>query len=241
MRVLVADDDPEVRAGIARALTRAGHEVDAVPDGAAALDILSRDPMFDALVTDLIMPRLDGLMLVQRLRRAPVVATLPVIAISEVVDKDLIVLVARLFIAGLLKKPVEGKVVLRKLEKLYQASTRAIPDPLRVVRKLMTDEVEYLELLGQLRRITAAVTIEMDGWIRDDTRTVRSKKLAQLYTSANRLGAAGVCQVAALLLKASQADDIAAMERLRVDFHREAQSIRLAQTRLADLWDVRAA
>ena len=61
-RILVADDEASVCAFVGRALTQRGHEVTTVPDGLAALAALAGAP-FDLLLTDIVMPQLDGIAL----------------------------------------------------------------------------------------------------------------------------------------------------------------------------------
>jgi two-component system, OmpR family, response regulator MprA len=69
MRILVVDDEPAVREAIERALRLEGYEVAVAADGCEALErIDSRPP--DALVLDLLMPRVDGLELCRRLRHS---------------------------------------------------------------------------------------------------------------------------------------------------------------------------
>ena len=60
--VLVADDEPSVREFVERALNYAGFSVTAVPDGNAALDALAKRK-YDLLLTDIVMPDLDGIAL----------------------------------------------------------------------------------------------------------------------------------------------------------------------------------
>jgi two-component system, cell cycle response regulator CpdR len=60
--ILLADDEDGVRAFVARALESFGHEVVAVSDGGAALAALS-EGRFDLLVTDIVMPVMDGIAL----------------------------------------------------------------------------------------------------------------------------------------------------------------------------------
>jgi two-component system cell cycle response regulator CpdR len=61
-RILVAEDDAAVSAFVMRALRHKGHEVTAVPDGSAALGALAGES-FELLLTDIVMPNLDGIAL----------------------------------------------------------------------------------------------------------------------------------------------------------------------------------
>lgn len=67
MRLLFAEDQPQLRRSVSRALTAAGYSVDAAADGAEALeDLLGAD--YDAIVLDVMMPRVDGLEVLRTLR-----------------------------------------------------------------------------------------------------------------------------------------------------------------------------
>lgn len=66
-RVLVVDDEPDIRFLLRRLLEGRGFEVDEASDGQAALELLEQD-LPDALVTDGEMPRMDGGELIQRVR-----------------------------------------------------------------------------------------------------------------------------------------------------------------------------
>ena len=61
-QVLVAEDNPAVREFIVRSLVSAGHNVTAVADGQQALDALAKEK-FKVLVTDIVMPNVDGIAL----------------------------------------------------------------------------------------------------------------------------------------------------------------------------------
>jgi two-component system response regulator MprA len=69
MRILVVDDDRAVRESLRRSLAFNGYQVDLAVDGKDALDAVSqRRP--DAMVLDVMMPRLDGLEVCRRMREA---------------------------------------------------------------------------------------------------------------------------------------------------------------------------
>ena len=79
-RVLLADDNADMREYLQR-LLRPGYEVTTVTDGKAALEAARLDPP-DILLSDVMMPRLDGLQLVAALRADPRTAEVPVLLLS---------------------------------------------------------------------------------------------------------------------------------------------------------------
>lgn len=64
-RILLAEDDDSMRGFLERALTKAGYDVIAFPNGAEAFERLKEEP-FTLLLTDIVMPRMDGIELARR-------------------------------------------------------------------------------------------------------------------------------------------------------------------------------
>jgi two-component system, OmpR family, response regulator len=79
MRILIAEDDPSIAAGVSAALRQGGHAVDHVADGARA-DAALKDTPYDLLVLDLGLPNLDGSEVLQRVRRRG--SGLPVLVVT---------------------------------------------------------------------------------------------------------------------------------------------------------------
>ena len=80
-RILVVDDEPDQRFLLRRILQRAGHEVSEANDGAAALRAV-RQSAPDLVVTDVMMPVMDGVELIRCLRGDPATARIPILAAS---------------------------------------------------------------------------------------------------------------------------------------------------------------
>lgn len=78
-RVLVADDDASIRYTLRGFLEDAGHEVIEAGDGADAIAILEREPNVALVITDLRMPRIDGMELLRRTRALPTAPTVVMI------------------------------------------------------------------------------------------------------------------------------------------------------------------
>ena len=64
-RILLAEDDTSMREFLQRALQRVGYEVDAVGCGTEAIPLLEAD-RYDLLLTDIVMPEMDGIELAQK-------------------------------------------------------------------------------------------------------------------------------------------------------------------------------
>jgi CheY-like chemotaxis protein len=85
--ILVVDDDPSNRSLLRVILEMEGHEVVEAADGEEALGIIRPDPLPDIVVTDLTMPILNGVQLVERLQSEPRTAPIPIVVVSG--DYDL--------------------------------------------------------------------------------------------------------------------------------------------------------
>ncbi|HEY7764282.1 MAG TPA: response regulator [Aestuariivirgaceae bacterium] len=64
-RILLAEDDDDMRRFLVRALERAGHDVTSFSEGASAFEEV-KQASFDLLLTDIVMPEMDGIELARR-------------------------------------------------------------------------------------------------------------------------------------------------------------------------------
>jgi CheY-like chemotaxis protein len=79
--IVVVEDDPDTREAFAEFLRGEGFEVVEAANGHAALDLVSAARP-DAVVTDLRMPRMDGIQLIRALRTADATRRLPIVCVS---------------------------------------------------------------------------------------------------------------------------------------------------------------
>ena len=104
LKILVADDDPVFQALAQSSLRKAGHAVDVVSDGAAALEALT--DKYDAAILDLIMPHVDGFRLIALIRSTPSLEHLPIVVLSSRNDASAVEEAYRLGANGFETKPV---------------------------------------------------------------------------------------------------------------------------------------
>ena len=106
-RVLLADDDPILREIAQAYLSEAGYDVTLAEDGREAL-AATRTGAFDLIITDMVMPNLDGIELLQALKAAA--SATPVLGMSGGIagcDAEILLAAARgIGAAGVLSKPL---------------------------------------------------------------------------------------------------------------------------------------
>src|SRR5262245_25955758 len=109
-RILVVDDEEGIRAFLRQALEAEGHEVAEAGDGEEAWSILERRS-FHLLVTDLKMPKLDGMGLLERARAALPEMEVVVLTAHGTVESAVAAMKAGAF--DYLTKPLSGPAELR--------------------------------------------------------------------------------------------------------------------------------
>ena len=86
-RVLVVDDDPDVRRLVEMKLHLDGIDTLSAADGAEALDVLASESV-DLVVLDLMMPVIDGLEVCRRMKADPTLSSIPVIMLTARAQAD---------------------------------------------------------------------------------------------------------------------------------------------------------
>ena len=143
-KILAVDDDPEM-AEVARViLERAGHEVTVETDGARALEmILEGRP--DLVVTDLRMPGLDGLALIEQIRAREL--NIPVLVLTAYASVDSAVEVMKRGAADYLAKPFTPEELALRVERAL--AWTELTEENRYLRKRIESDSRHGEIVGK--------------------------------------------------------------------------------------------
>ena len=125
MRALLVEDDATIAEFVVRGLREAGFAVDHVPDGEAGLASATQQP-YDVAIVDLMLPRRDGLSVIEELRKRGVVTPVLILSARRSVDDR----VHGLQSGGddYLTKPFAFAELLARVQALVRRATRA-PEP----------------------------------------------------------------------------------------------------------------
>jgi two-component system OmpR family response regulator len=140
MRVLLVEDDNDLARSLKRALEEDGHAVDVANDGVTGEEH-ARDGAYDVLVLDRMLPRKNGIAVVQQLRAAGV--STPVLILSALGEEDHRVEGLNAGSNDYLAKPVSTRELLARVRALWHGRDKAGP-----VTKLTVGDLE-MDLLAR--------------------------------------------------------------------------------------------
>ncbi len=128
--ILVVEDVPTILELLEVTLRFKGYPVVTAPNGQAALDrIVEERPAL--VITDILMPKLDGFALVQKLRNDPLTSNIPIIFLSATYltpeDKTFAM---SLGVSRFLEKPVDTEEFLLTVAEVLTTGPSAVPEPL---------------------------------------------------------------------------------------------------------------
>ncbi|AFZ65853.1 hybrid sensor histidine kinase/response regulator [Deinococcus peraridilitoris] len=121
-RLLLIDDSVSVRRVVARMLERGGFDVVTASDGYDALELLRSDTDFDAVLTDLEMPRVSGYEVIEEVRRRSSTAHLPVIVMTTRAGDKHQQLAMSLGANEYFSKPIDETRLIRRLAEITRGA-----------------------------------------------------------------------------------------------------------------------
>ncbi len=182
-RVLVVDDDREIVKAISILLKKEGYEVLGAYDGLQALDILSREPVRLVLI-DVMMPKLDGLSALMRIREKQNIPVIVLSAKSEETDK---VLGLSMGADDYVAKPYNPQELaarvkshLRRYTSLGDIRAGARSSEIRNGRLLYNTEERTLYADGEPVRLTATETKIVDLFMRNPGRVFPAEEIYRI-------------------------------------------------------------
>lgn len=201
MRLLVVEDDPDLLAGLLQALRAEGYAVDGAPDGEEGL-YKAKSIDYDAIVLDVMLPRLDGWDLLARLRET---RTTPVLMLTARDSTDDRVRGLDTGADDYLGKPFDVQELLARLRALIRRSSRQ-PSPMlelgevridtatravtRAGRPVMLTPREYvvLEFLALHRGVVISRTTLYDHLFDEDDDTLSNILNVHVSNLRTKLG-----------------------------------------------------
>ena len=157
-RILLADDNADMRDYVKRLLHQ-NYQVEVVADGLAALAAIRQQP-FDLVLTDIMMPGLDGLELLRQLRQEPLTKEIPIILLSARAGEESRIEGLELGADDYLVKPFSARELLArveatiKLSRMRQSMKQVLRDANQHLSNVLENMTDAFVALNREWRIT---------------------------------------------------------------------------------------
>ncbi|MEA5462260.1 response regulator [Leptothoe sp. PORK10 BA2] len=190
--ILVVDDNPDLRSYVASILQRQGHRISTAHNGAAGLEV-ARQIQPQLIITDLMMPQVSGLELIQQVRLEPQLQGIPIILLTANVDDDIRLEGTEKGADAYISKPFKDRELLAEVRNLLalKANERKVMElneyltnsvlkrflPAALVKKAAQGTLQ-LQLTPEPRLVTVLFS-DIVGFTQLSN-TLRSRRVAQL-------------------------------------------------------------
>lgn len=168
-RMLLVEDDQTSRRLIRALLPKELKvSITEAEDGQVALRMMEKPPYPDIIVCDVLMPNMDGLEFIARLRDLPRFSNTPVVMISANAFKDNVAKAATLKVTRFLRKPLERKDLTDAIEAALKEVSGKESALFKAQQRLCLDDKAYFELsAGFSRAISESITFVRSSISRD--------------------------------------------------------------------------
>jgi signal transduction histidine kinase/DNA-binding response OmpR family regulator len=171
--LLIVDDIEDNRFALSRRLARQGYlDVTTVADGQQALELLAAKP-FDLVLLDIMMPKLNGYEVLERMKAESNLRHIPVIMISAVDELDSVVKCIELGAEDYLPKPFNATLLRARVAASLER--KRLHDQVTARTRQLTQSVEELRALGE---VTQAVSSTLDLQTLLDTIVAKATQLS---------------------------------------------------------------
>ncbi|TKB59089.1 MAG: response regulator [Nitrospira sp.] len=192
MSILIVEDNPVNARLLALMLQEQGYQTVTVENGKEALKKVSEIPDIQLIITDYLMPEMDGLEFIVKVRALPTFNHAPILVASAHGDLETVKRVQDLRCGGFLLKPIDKRQLIKRVEQLLQSQSHVLLGKNKAMEKMGIGPSEYHDLIkafeAQLAAIVPIVVLEQG-----DSGEPISQSLGQLLTelieSASILGA----------------------------------------------------
>ena len=121
-KVLIVEDDDDLRRGLTWRLQTSGYAVVHAPDGVGAISV-ARHERPDVVLLDLGLPAGDGLAVLQRYADLPDLSAIPVVVLTGRDPRTAEPATRKFHVSAFLQKPVDNKVLLEAIERALRSET----------------------------------------------------------------------------------------------------------------------
>ena len=188
MSILIVEDNRVNAITLEAILQKAGYETAVVPDAKSALTHLTTASYVEVIITDIIMPEMDGLELLHRIKERPEWKDIPVIMCSGLSDLETVKKALKAGCSNFLIKPVEGRDLLKKVREALKEKRAILNTKKAMTMRLGLEEEGYERIAAAFSAMINDTIGKLEGQVVGESAPMKID-LAELNENAAHFGA----------------------------------------------------
>ena len=192
MSILIVEDNPVNARLLALMLHAQGYQTVMAGNGKEALSTVSETPDIQLIITDYMMPEMDGLEFIVKVRALPDFSHVPILIASAHADLETVKRVQEVHCDGFLVKPIDRKQLIKRVESLMKSQPLVLIGKEKAMGRLGIGVAEYTELANAFA-VQLTATLPIVVLEQGDSNEPVSENLGRLFNelaeSASILGA----------------------------------------------------
>jgi CheY-like chemotaxis protein len=198
MNVLIVEDNPLSATVIEHTLDRHGYETITAHDGEQALMHLESHPEIELVITDLVMPKTDGVELVRRIKERNEWSTIPILVCTSMRPEN-----ANHRLAGhgwkYVLKPIKADSLIQKVKETFAQQRKILQDPDLTMEQIGIDSTAFSEVMDKFSVTVAEAIHRLERQDEDASqeppdlkdllegaRLVRAERIVDILTNLER-------------------------------------------------------
>jgi CheY-like chemotaxis protein len=192
MSILIVEDNSVNARLLALILNAQGYQTVVAGNGKEALAAVSETPDIQLIITDYLMPEMDGLEFIVKVRALPAFNNVPIIVASAQGDLETVKRVQGLQCEGFLVKPIDKRQLIKRVEQLLRSQSHVLLGKNKTMDRLDIGLAEYNDLVNAFAAQLAAtipIVVLEQGDSEEPISENLGRLLKELAESASMLGA----------------------------------------------------
>ncbi len=195
MSILIVEDNKTSAQILEFSLKKYNYEILAVGNGREALDTLKKEPGIRVVISDIMMPDMDGIELLTKMRETPDLKAIPVIMCTTMADSETVQKVIGLGCTDFVVKPIDPKIVARKIAKLTDDKTAVLEDKKSIMNQFGLDDETYRSSISNFRTFLDDLLPRMEKQLAAGSSPLQNNEAHVLFEQASNLGAKRVLNI----------------------------------------------
>jgi CheY-like chemotaxis protein/HPt (histidine-containing phosphotransfer) domain-containing protein len=197
MKILIAEDHDMTAEILVLYLQKQGFEAVVASNGREAIECLGTIHDIGLVISDLMMPEIDGFELMAELQQRPEWCGLPVVVISALADPEIVKRAAELGCRRFIVKPISAGEIVKAVQSVLAEQPETLRPPLRVMADLGVDREIYDKLIQRFERAALEIVKKLQASLGAEgppEMPLSHAEVRRMVESAKLLGASRLAQ-----------------------------------------------